>query len=98
MYVITGGLGGIGVEVAKHLLREHQARVLLIGRTLLPDRSAWPSHLAKGDELARRIESLIALERLGGTVAYSAVDVGDFALLKRAVDDRKSVGTAQCEA
>ncbi|AGY58066.1 SDR family NAD(P)-dependent oxidoreductase [Gloeobacter kilaueensis] len=31
-YLLTGGLGGIGLEVAKHLLTRYQARLLLVGR------------------------------------------------------------------
>ena len=38
VYVITGGLGGLGVIFAEHLVREYDARVVLIGRrALTPD-------------------------------------------------------------
>ena len=32
LYLLSGGLGGIGVEVAKYLLKQYQARLLLVGR------------------------------------------------------------------
>ena len=35
-YVITGGLGGIGVELAAWLLREFDAELLLLSRSELP--------------------------------------------------------------
>ena len=36
MYVITGGLGGIGFEVARYLAKVHRARLVLIGRSASP--------------------------------------------------------------
>ncbi|NEQ88302.1 MAG: KR domain-containing protein, partial [Moorea sp. SIO2I5] len=37
-YLISGGLGGIGVEIAKYLLEHYQAKLLLLGRTPLRGR------------------------------------------------------------
>ncbi|HXO43681.1 MAG TPA: acyltransferase domain-containing protein, partial [Thermoanaerobaculia bacterium] len=44
--LITGGLGGIGLELAEHLAREAQARLVLVGRSALPPRESWESWLA----------------------------------------------------
>ena len=42
LYLISGGLGGIGRRLAERLLRDYQARVLLTGRRpLAEDRLAW---------------------------------------------------------
>lgn len=35
--VISGGYGGVGLEVARHLARTRGARLVLLGRTALPD-------------------------------------------------------------
>src|SRR6201991_3860966 len=40
VYLITGGLGGIGLTVAEHLGRSVQARLVLTGRSQFPDREA----------------------------------------------------------
>ncbi len=66
VYVITGGLGGLGVIVARYLLERYQARLLLVGRTPLT-----PSDPAAG---RARLEELA---RLGGEVVYEAADLGD---------------------
>jgi hypothetical protein len=71
-YVLTGGLGGVGVEVARHLLRVGDTPLLLIGRRALTDAE---------DE---RTASLAALEALG-TVRFEAVDVADAGALERVV-------------
>lgn len=85
-YLISGGLGGISLEVARYLLEHYQTRLLLIGRSSLPDRSAWPKHLGQADALADRIRAYQSLERLGGEVIYEAVDVCDAARLRAAVE------------
>ena len=67
LYLLSGGLGGIGLELAKYLLKHFQASLILVGRT----------KLAAGD----RQDSLNSLEVLAsltkGNVFYAAVDVGD---------------------
>jgi len=74
MYLLTGGLGGIGVEIAKYLLQTYQARLLLVGRT----------PLAPGNKVYR------SLEQLGGEVQYAAVDICDTDQLKQVVEEAKS--------
>jgi amino acid adenylation domain-containing protein/FkbM family methyltransferase len=85
LYLLSGGLGGIGVEVARYLLERYRARLVLLGRTPLPDRASWASLVRRGDALAERIEAFEALEQLGGAVCYEAVDVCDLERLRAAV-------------
>jgi acyl-CoA synthetase (AMP-forming)/AMP-acid ligase II/NAD(P)-dependent dehydrogenase (short-subunit alcohol dehydrogenase family) len=81
LYLVTGGLGGIGAEIAKYLLKEHACRLLLIGRQPLSDRPEV--------QTAARLEVLRALAGLG-EVRYEAVDVGDEAGLQRAVAEAEA--------
>jgi malonyl CoA-acyl carrier protein transacylase len=76
MYLISGGLGGIGVEIAKYLLTHYQARLLLIGRT----------HIAK----TQRIKAYQTLEQMGGEILYQAVDVCELERLQQVVTQAKS--------
>jgi acyl transferase domain-containing protein/2-polyprenyl-3-methyl-5-hydroxy-6-metoxy-1,4-benzoquinol methylase/aryl carrier-like protein len=41
VYLITGGLGGIGLVLAEHLAREVQAKLVLLSRSGLPPRGEW---------------------------------------------------------
>ena len=77
LYVISGGLGGIGVEVASYLLTHFQARLLLLGRSVLPPREQWSEHIQQKHKLAAHIQALQQLEALGGQVQYEAVDICD---------------------
>ncbi|WP_414582892.1 SDR family NAD(P)-dependent oxidoreductase [Scytonema sp. PCC 10023] len=96
MYLLTGGLGGIGVEIAKYLLTHYQVRLLLVGRTSLPQRNTWEAHLQKTDDtISQSIKTLLTLEQLEGEILYQAVDVCDFVQLQQVVEQAKSHW--QCE-
>jgi phthiocerol/phenolphthiocerol synthesis type-I polyketide synthase E len=78
VYLITGGVGGIGYSVARYLLRQYQARVILTGRTALPPRGEWAAWLAAhhdDDSLSRRILRMQELEESGGEVQFISADV-----------------------
>ncbi|MBV9141208.1 MAG: SDR family oxidoreductase [Pseudonocardiales bacterium] len=83
-YVISGGLGELAVEVARHLLAAHRVRLLLLGRTELPDPSTWDRLIAGGGELRRKLSAYRELRALGD-VAYAAVDITDPEALRQAV-------------
>ncbi|MEV7779460.1 condensation domain-containing protein [Kitasatospora sp. NPDC088351] len=76
LYVISGGLGGVAVEAARHLLAAHPVRLLLLGRTPLPAPADQDRHLAEGGELARRLAAHRELSA-AGDIAYAAVDITD---------------------
>ena len=76
--LITGGFGGIGLTIAEDLVTRHGARITLIARRNLPDRSLWVRHLASHDPahpISRRILALQRLEALGGQVMVAPADV-----------------------
>ncbi len=78
--LITGGFGGIGLTVAEALIREHNAKVVLLARHALPPRADWDEELgrrAPNDPVARRITSVRQLEAAGGTVLPLAADVSN---------------------
>jgi polyketide synthase PksN len=80
VYLITGGLGGIGLEVARWLAERYDARLVLLGRTALPDKSVWDEYMAShpaDDKVCRRIVAVRSLESLGGEVWTPHADVAD---------------------
>lgn len=83
-YLISGGLGGIGVEIASALLQHYQARLLLIGRTELPDEADTSAEPHTG-RTVQRYERYGRLAALGGQIRYAAVDICDHAALQQAV-------------
>ncbi|HEY9064559.1 MAG TPA: SDR family NAD(P)-dependent oxidoreductase [Burkholderiaceae bacterium] len=77
VYLITGGLGGIGLELARHLARAARVKLVLVGRSTLPARERWPALRAAGDALAGKLQQLAALEAQGAELALESADVTD---------------------
>ncbi|MCF2150414.1 Polyketide synthase [Desmonostoc muscorum LEGE 12446] len=89
MYLISGGLGGVGVEIAKYLLKHYKARLLLVGRTDLPQRSTWQTYTGES-VISQKIAAYQELEQLGGEIIYEAVDVCDLPGLQQVVEQASS--------
>jgi acyl transferase domain-containing protein/acyl carrier protein len=89
VYLITGGLGSMGLAFAKYLAEKAQARLVLIGRSGLPPREEWPqwrpeedgwvSELDRDEErrMQLRVGKVQQLEELGSEVLVIKADVTD---------------------
>jgi acyl transferase domain-containing protein len=85
-FLITGGLGGIGLVLAEYLARTVAPKLVLTGRSGLPRREEWGGWLAShgaDDETTRRIRKVEALEALGAEVLVVAADVSDADQMRR---------------
>jgi acyl transferase domain-containing protein/acyl carrier protein len=89
VYLLTGGLGGIGMAIAEYLARTVQAKLILVGRSALPPREEWQQIVATaGDEsgVGRKIRGVQRLEELGAEVLTIAADVADEGQMRAAVE------------
>ncbi|MEV4245063.1 SDR family NAD(P)-dependent oxidoreductase [Streptosporangium canum] len=89
-YLITGGIGGIGITLAEDFARRARARLALLSRSGLPPREEWDTHLAVhggADRTGRAILAIRRMEQAGAQVLVLAADVTDPAEL-RAVRER----------
>ena len=90
VYLITGGLGGLGLQVAGLLAKTAAAKLVLVSRRPLPDRQDWEGWLAAhadADPVSRRIRKVQELEALGAEVMLAAADVADPAALTAVVEE-----------
>jgi acyl transferase domain-containing protein/acyl carrier protein len=88
-YLITGGLGDLGLRVARWMVEQGARRLILLGRTKLPPRSQWNS-LESGSDLGRKTAAIRELENLGASVVLAAVDVADEKQLSAFIDQLQS--------
>ena len=78
VYVITGGLGGIGLTVAEHLAQSVRARLVLLSRSKFPPRNEWPIWLkskSKDSRIRQQIQRILLLEKEGSEVIVLTCDV-----------------------
>ena len=75
VYLITGGLGRIGLMLAEHLATRAGAALVLTGRTPVPARGAWADATERGDPTAGIVQHLLAIEAAGGSVLTVQADV-----------------------
>lgn len=81
VYLITGGLGGIGLAMAEHLAKTLHANLILTSRSGLPARERWPELLASQSVTtlgARQlIQRIFAMEAQRSKVLIVAADVSN---------------------
>lgn len=79
VYWITGGTGGIGLEIAHLLTERARTTVMLIQRTAFPERQEWASLSRQGesDGVRRAIERIARMESTGSTIIVERADVTD---------------------
>ncbi|MEH2106018.1 type I polyketide synthase [Nostoc sp.] len=88
VYLITGGLGGIGLVLAEHLARSVQAKLVLIGRSGLPKKDEWEKWLTSHDETdstSCKIRKVQELEDLGAEVLMISADVSNIEQMRSAI-------------
>ncbi|WP_437594341.1 type I polyketide synthase [Sorangium sp. So ce1000] len=76
IYLITGGLGALGLAVARWLSARGARHLALVGRRGLPPRDTW-ADLPPDHPLQPAISAVRAIEAEGASVQVIAADVGD---------------------
>ena len=88
-YLVTGGLGGIGEEVAGHLARTYDANLVIVSTGAVPSGAERQQFLERhpfDHPTCRRIRRLAALEQLGTKVALVEADLAEPAEVRAAID------------
>ena len=75
-YLITGGLGDLGIETAKWLAEQGAKKLILLGRTPLPDRARW-GNLGSDDPAYGAVMAITRMEQAGAEIKTSSMDVTD---------------------
>lgn len=88
VYLVTGGLGAIGLAVADMLARRAGARLVLLSRMPLPPEAEWDELIAEPEtdrRLRDRISAVRRLRHRGAEVMLMAGDVADRRAMRRTV-------------
>jgi NAD(P)-dependent dehydrogenase (short-subunit alcohol dehydrogenase family) len=87
-YLITGGLGGLGLALAQWLAARTRGKLALLTRSAFPEATRWPSLVADASTPARLRGQLQALQHMiesGAEVEVITADVADLPAVRDAV-------------
>ncbi len=84
VYVVTGGTGGIGLEMAHFLARRANVKLALFNRSEFPAKEKWAEILMdkKDESLCRKILKIQEIEMETAEIHCFATDVSNFDSLK----------------
>lgn len=88
-YLITGGLGSVGMVLSNYLAETVQANLVLVSRRALPKCDEWKECLSSDHsepETQKAISHILGLEALGSEVLAVAADVGDVKQMQLLID------------
>jgi NAD(P)-dependent dehydrogenase (short-subunit alcohol dehydrogenase family)/acyl carrier protein len=90
-YLLTGGLGDLGLAVAEALANQTRVNLVLVGRSGLPPREKWPDIVQSDPAGAQavRIGRICAMEAKGSKVMAGSADAGDYEAMKCVVDEAR---------
>ncbi|MGF1480504.1 MAG: MupA/Atu3671 family FMN-dependent luciferase-like monooxygenase [Cyanophyceae cyanobacterium] len=91
-YLITGGLGDLGLLVAQWLAEQGVQQLILLGRSPLPPRATW-TELPADSRKARQVAAIQALEERGVRVYLASADVSHREQIEQAI---ATVGEGGC--
>ena len=93
VYLITGGLGKMGLKIAEYLAGTVQAKLILVGRSDFPDRAQWDEWLRRhdpDDSCSLKINQIRRQESMGAEVLVINGDVADPDVVKEIIDRSKA--------
>jgi phthiocerol/phenolphthiocerol synthesis type-I polyketide synthase B len=90
-YLLTGGFGDVGLAIARAMVEEGARRLILIGRTALPQRRDWRA-LDAESLLGKRVAAVRALEAMGAAIHCVSLDVSNEVAVRRFLDEYEKEG------
>lgn len=84
-YLITGGLGGLGITVAQWLVDQGARHLILLSRSGLPSRELW-DQVDQESRIAERIRAVRQMEASGAKIYIPLGDVAEKNALEAAIE------------
>ncbi|RQO64810.1 hypothetical protein DBR43_31515, partial [Pedobacter sp. KBW06] len=86
--LITGGMRGLGMTCARHLVEHHGIRqLILLGREALPERALWEQERTASTARGKKIRDILYLESLGASLILLNTPLSDKAGLFSALEE-----------
>ena len=88
-YLITGGLGGLGLAVAGYLAEKAHVKLVLTRRSFFPEKQDWDNWLSSHDghdKTSAIINRLITIENSGSEIITASIDVSDLEQMRQLIN------------
>jgi malonyl CoA-acyl carrier protein transacylase/NAD(P)-dependent dehydrogenase (short-subunit alcohol dehydrogenase family)/acyl carrier protein len=86
VYLVTGGLGGMGLSIAQYLAGSVRAKLVLVGRSTFPAREKWEKLSQKDNSTAENIRKIQKMEKKGAEVMVLSADAADEGQMRIVID------------
>ncbi len=93
-YLITGGLGGIGLAISEHIAGLVSAKFTLVSRNGLPAREEWQSWVSQNgedDSVSQKILAIESIENKGSQVIFPSADISNRESFEQVVNQSVSL-------
>jgi NAD(P)-dependent dehydrogenase (short-subunit alcohol dehydrogenase family)/acyl carrier protein len=90
VYLITGGIGGIGLVLSEYLARTVRAKLILTRRSAFPAKNEWNQWLEthdKNDSISLIIRKVRTLEDLGAEVFVCRADAANLKQMQQVISE-----------
>ncbi|MCX8130383.1 MAG: amino acid adenylation domain-containing protein [Clostridia bacterium] len=89
VYLLTGGTGGIGLEISKYIAARNKAKIILVNRSDMPLQEKWDEILEKGEDTStcRKIKAIREIRAAGSEVVCYSADVANEEQMKSVLED-----------
>ncbi|AKF95949.1 hybrid non-ribosomal peptide synthetase/type I polyketide synthase [Brevibacillus laterosporus] len=94
VYLITGGLGGMGLHMAEYLAKTVQAKLILVSRSDFPKKATWKDYEKLehyNESIAKKIEKLREMEEYGAEITVISADISDKEQMSKVIKQTESM-------
>lgn len=79
VYIITGGFGGIGIEISRYLSSLSQINLVFFNRSEMPPEEQWDMilELGRDQSMCRKLQVAKEIRKLGSSIYCYQVDVSE---------------------
>lgn len=96
IYLITGGIGQLGLNIAKMIAKQAHVKLVLLDRSWLPAKNQWDELLHRNesdDKIILQIKAIKEIEKSGSEVYVYSLDIGQEAECQRIMQEiQKKIG------
>lgn len=91
-YLISGGRGGIGLEIANYLASLNKVNLILLNRSVFPQKEEWNALLEKNEDsnICSTIKKLQAIESSGSKVICMSANISNEPEMKKIISQIKA--------